>query len=658
LPRIPSNKAAGFVQTVCPRDCYDTCFMYVHMGDNNEPIRIEGDKDSPITQGFLCPRGNADLRRANSDQRVLYPHVRRGNKPKGAFERISWTEALHVLTQELTRVLSKLGPDSMLHLDYSGNQGLLTEYLPQRLFYSLGFAETDYTICSASGHRALSLHYGLSYGVEPDELQDMKLTVYWGFNAAVSAPHLYTLSRKSREHRGSIIAVDPRRSETAETADLWIQPRPGSDVALAYGVMKHLIENNLTDTDFIHKYTSGFDSLKQEVSTWSADLVEQYTGLKWNSVADLAELYAQLKPSATMIGLGMQKSLYGAESTRAVSLIPALLGLHRGFYYTNSKGFNIDIPYLTGQRLTTKKTTVVSQVALGNHLKQGEFKFVYVYNMNPAETLPNQKEVREGLSRNDVFVVVHDTHWTETAKHANLVLPAATFLEKEDVVVSYSHRHVRKSNNVMEPLEESKTELWVIAQLADKLGLKEDWLHEDPWKAVGEALRNAFEDGTPSDLQKGKTLKLQMKPRDQYQTPTGKIEFHATKAEAMGTTPLPKQNGLPLNEGFILLNNAVAKYTHTQFRDVYGPMPSTVLLNIEDAKLYGVHDGDIVELFNEWGALRLKVVVSSSVPKGVLWSPRECRDLNGIPQNIIIPDTIQKLGGGSTFNTTVVKVRK
>nr|MDO8100425.1 molybdopterin-dependent oxidoreductase [Candidatus Njordarchaeota archaeon] len=653
-----SDRYKSRVGTVCPRDCYDTCFMYVHMDDNNEPIRIEGDKDSPITQGFVCPRGNADLRRANSDQRVLYPHMRRGSKPRGTFERISWTEALGILTKELTRVLSKLGPDSVLHLDYSGNQGLLTEYLPQRLFYALGSTETDYTICSASGHHALSLHYGLSYGVEPDELQDMKLTVYWGFNAAVSAPHLYALSRKSREHRGSIIAVDPRRSETAEAADLWIQPRPGSDVALAYGVMKHLIENNLVDSDFIYKYTSGFDNLRQEVSMWSGDLVKQYTGLKWNGITDLAELYAQLKPSATMIGLGMQKSLYGAESVRAISLVPALIGIHRGFYYTNSKGFDVDIPYLIGKSLAMKDTNVVSQVALGKHLKQGEFKFVYIYNMNPVETLPNQQAVSEGLSRKDVFVVVHDTHWTETAKRADLVLPAPTFLEKEDVVVSYSHRHVRKSNKVMEPLGESKSELWVMTQVADKLKLKEDWLHEDPWRAVEKALGNAFEDGTPLDLEKGKTLKLRMRPRDQYQTPTGKIEFYATKAEALGTTPLPKQGPLPLDEGFILLNNAIAKYTHTQFRDVYGPMPSTVLFNLEDAKVYGVRDGDMVELFNEFGALRLKALVSSSVPRGVLWSPRECRDLDGVPQNAIIPDTTQKLGGGSTFNTTIVKVRK
>ncbi|MDH5754161.1 MAG: molybdopterin-dependent oxidoreductase, partial [Candidatus Bathyarchaeota archaeon] len=500
-------------------------------------------------------------------------------------------------------------------------------------------------------------HYGLTYGVDPDELPNMKLTVYWGFNTAVSAPHLYALSLKTRKNGGVIVAVDPRQSETAKSADIWIQPKLGSDVALAYGIMKHLIENNLTDSDFIQKYAHGFDKLKEETSKWSVDLIEEYTGLKWDNIAKLAELYADFKPNVTMIGIGMQKSLYGAESVRAISLIPALIGLHRGFYYTNSNGWTTNLSYLTGESLTNKKVKVVSQVALGRHLENGEFKFVYIYNMNPAETLPNQNAVRNGLTRKDVFVVVHDTHWTETAKHANLVLPAPTFFEKEDIVISYSHKYVRKSQKVIEPLGESKSELWIASQLAKRLNLKEEWLYEDPWKAVEKALANAFENGNISDLKKGKMLKLKMKPKNEYQTSTGKIEFYATKAEKLGLTSLPKQYPLPKNEGFILLNTAVKKYTHTQFQDVYGRIPSTVLINPEDAENYEVHEGDTVELYNELGSIKLKAVISTSVPKGVLWAPRECGDINGKPQNTITPDTTQKIGGGPIFNITTVKIR-
>ncbi len=647
----------SYKETVCPRDCYDTCFMKLLLDSDDRPISVVGDKDNPVTQGFLCPRGVMDIKRAYSHERILYPHRRVGDKANDAFERISWDDALDVLVEKLTYVLNQFGSDSILHLDYSGNMGLFTLHLPQRLFYALGFSQTDLSICSKSGHDALSLHYGLSYGVDPDELPNVKLTVYWGFNSAVSAPHLHALSLQARKKGGVIVAVDPRQSETAKSADFWVQPKPGSDVALAYGVMKHLIDNNLVDFDFIHKCTYGFDRLKDEVHQWSVDSIQECTGLKWNSIAKLAELYASLKPSVTMIGIGLQKSLYGAESVRAISLIPALIGLHRGFYYTNSERWNVDFSYLNGQGLTDKRIKVVSQVGSGRHLENGEFKFVYIYNMNPAETLPNQKAVRRGLTRKDAFVVVHDTHWTETTKHADLVLPAPTFLEKEDIVISYSHRYVRKSKKVIEPLGESKSELWVMTRLAERLNLEEEWLYEGSWKAAEKSLKNALENGDFSDLKKGKMLKLKMKPKNKYQTSTGKIEFYSLKAEKAGLSPLPRQDPLPKNEGFILLNTAISKYTHTQFQDVYGPLPSIVLVNPENAKAYAVNDNDVVELYNKFGSIRLKAVISSSVPEGILWAPRECKDINGKPQNVIVSDTTQKLGRGPTFNTTIVKIK-
>jgi anaerobic selenocysteine-containing dehydrogenase len=647
-----------YVETVCPRDCYDTCFQRVLLDDKNKPVRVIGDKSNPVTQGFLCPRGVADIKRAYSPERILYPHKRVGYKPNGAFERITWEDALNLLTEKLTGVIKQFGPESVLHLDYTGNMGLLTLDLAQRWFYALGFSQTDLSLCSKSGHAALALHYGLSYGVEPEELSSMRLTVYWGFNIAVSAPHLHALSLKSRENGGAIVAVDPWQSETARSADFWIQPKPGSDVALAYGVMKHLIDNDLVDHDFLKKHANGFDRLTDEIGNWSISLIEEYTGLKWATIAKLAQHYAEHKPSATMIGFGMQKSFHGAESVRAISLIPALIGLHRGFYYSNNRGWNVNEPYLTGEALTDKNTKVVSQVALGRHLEKGEFKLVYVYNMNPAETLPNQTAVRNGLKREDVFVVVHDTHWTETAKHADLVLPAQTFLEKEDVVVSYSHRHVRKSNRVIEPLGESKSELWIMAQLASRLNLKEEWLYEDAWGALEKALADSFENGTVSDFKRGKTLRLKMKPRDEYQTSTGRIELYSTEAERQGLTPLPKQYPFPKNEGLIFLNNAVNKYTHTQFQDVYGAMPATFLINPEDARSHDVRGNDVVELYNDFGSIKLQAVISALVPKGVLWAGRECRDVEGKPQNTIIPDTTQKIGGGSTYNTTVIRIRR
>jgi anaerobic selenocysteine-containing dehydrogenase len=648
-----------YVETVCSRDCYDTCFMKVLVGRNGEAIHTQGDKISPINQGFLCPRGTADVKRTYSKQRILYPHKRMGEKPDGAFERISWNHAIDIFADRIADALNRFGPNSILNLFYSGNMGLLTSFLPQRLFYALGSCQTDEAICSKAGHDAISLHYGSSCGIDPEDLPKMKLTVYWGFNAAVSAPHLYSLSSKTRSKNGFIVAIDPRQSETAKTADLWIQPKPGSDLPLAYGVMKQLITGNLVDLDFVKRYTTGFKELRNETAKWTSEAIEKITGLDWGTIVKLADLYASKKPSVTMIGIGMQKSLGGAESTRAISLIPALIGSPRGFFYTNGRCWDIDNSYLTGESLTRKKIKVVSQVKLGDHLNRGEFKFLYVYNMNPAMTLPNAQAVADGLKRKDLFVVVNDTHWTETAKkYADLVLPAPTFLEKEDIVPSYSHRYIRKSRKVIEPLGESKDELWLTSQLTKRLNLDEVWLREDPWAAIEKAMANAFEEGSPTELKEGKILKLKMRPSTDYRTPSKRLEFYSSEAEGHGVASLPKHVPPPEVNGFILLASAVSKYTHTQFQDVYGPLPSSVTISPEDARTHAISSKDSVELFNELGRIRLRAEVSNSVPRGVLWAQRECCDLDGKPMNILVLDATQQIGQGSTYNTTIVGIRK
>ena len=634
----------SFIETVCPRDCYDTCFVNVSVRDG-ELIRTMGDKPNVITQGVLCPRGYKDIKRLYSNERVLYPHSRVRNK----YGLISWDDALSLLVKKLKKVLDRSGPHSCLHLSNLGSQGLFSAYLPQRLFYALGFTQTDGSICSKSGHDALSLHYGLSYGIDPEELPSMGLTVYWGFNAAVSAFHLHRLSLKSQKKEGTIVAIDPRKSETAESADIWIQIKPGSDTTLAYGVLKYVIENDLVDHDFIEKYTHGFDLLKAETAKWDTTTIEEYTGVPWETVVDLAELYTS-RTHATMIGIGMQKSLYGAEAVRAISLIPAVLGVHRGFFYSNNQKWYVDMPFITGKALTDKDIRTVSQVAAGALLEKGAFKFVYIHNINPVVTLPNCTAVKKGLQRKDTFVVVHDTHWSETAKAADLVLPAPTYFEKEDIVIPYSHKYIKKSNKVVDPLGESKSEVWVTQQIGTLLSC-EQWVLEPCWEVLSKGLHNACE-ADSEDIQKGTVKTLKMRPKSAYQTPTKKIELYATK----GDSPLPVQYPLPEN-GFILLNSAVKNYTHTQFQDIYGAIPSLVFMNKEDAHSLNIKDTDTVELYNELGSIKLKAVISVSVPPGILWTPRQGKDIEGTFQNSIMPDTTQKIGGGPIFNSTRVKIR-
>ena len=643
------------VKTACPRDCYDTCGLLVTVEDG-KIVKVQGDPGHPVTRGFTCPRGTADIRRTYSGERVLYPHVR---TPEGGFTRVTWDEALDAVASNLKSVLEEHGPDSVLQLDYSGNMGLLTEPWAQRLWNALGAAVHDSTICSASGHAGLALHHGLTYGVEPDELQDKRLIVFWGFNAKVSAPHTWALAVKARNENGTIIvAVDPRKSDTAEAADVWLAPKPGSDIALVYGVARSLIERGLVDRAFIEEWTHGYDLFQKEALKWTGDRVEDATGLNADQVMRLADAYADNNPSATMIGIGLQKSLYGADHVRAVSLIPSLLGLHRGFFYSSGQGRTIDHGRISGSGLASKKRKVFSQVGLGRTIERGDIKFLYVNNMNPAVTLPDQGALHRGLERDDLYTVVHETHWTETTRLADVVLPAPTYLEKDDIVLGYAHSYATKSNGAVESLGESRSEAWITVELTGRLGLEEEGLYEDPWAVLEEVLGEEFVDGTFEDFMGGATMKLRTLSRAEYQTPTGKMEFASKKAAESGFDPLPLQHPLPgEEEGFTLLTTGISKYTHSQFQDVYGPIPAIVWMNPRDAARLGVADGDSVSLSNERGVIRVEVVVTDRVPRGVLWSPRLLKGLDGEHQNLLMPGEAQAIGGGPIFNSTIVKIR-
>lgn len=642
------------VPTVCPRDCYDTCFLLAEVrGDR--VVRVRGDPASGITRGFTCARGAADHLRLYRN-RVLYPYVRDGRKPGRRFRRASWDEALDLFVERLEGVVEERGKGAVLHVDYAGNMGLLTWYFPLRLWNFMGSASTDYSICSRSGHEALALHYGLSYGAEPEEVADARLVVFWGFNAAVSSPHLWALALESRRGGGFVVSIDPRRSETSSRSDLWVAPRPGSDVALAYGVMYWLVRDGFVDEGFVERWTLGYDRLLGEVEKWGPERVEAVTGVPGGAVRRLARLYGERRPSVTLIGLGMQKGLAGAESVRAVSLIPALLGVHRGFYYSNSRGWLVDLDYVSGLRFW-RPSRVVSQVGLADLVARGEFGFVFVFNMNPLLTLTGQGALRRGLMRDDVFMVVHDTHWTETADYADLVLPAPTFLEKEDVVISYSHGYVRLSRRVVKPLGESLEEYRLMFLLAERLGFRDSRLFEDPWSVLEKAFENAFEDGSFEDLLEGRVLRLRSRGRSEYQTPSGKIELWSSVAEERGLSPLPEQ--LDVGEGgFVLLNSATLKYTHTQFREVYGEIPAVVHVNPVDAEKLGLGDGDLVVLYNELGRVLLKARLSGDVPEGAVWAPRQLKGLDGTPLNVLIPTAVQKIGGGPVFNSVRVWLRR
>lgn len=647
------------VKTMCARDCYDSCFITAAVREDGTLTSVKGDPDHPITQGFTCPRGAGDVFRVYNN-RVLYPWIRIKDKPGRDFERVAWDEVLDRVAGKLVEILNRYGRESVLILDYAGNTGLLTSKFPQRLWHALGVSCTDRALCSVSGQVGLALHYGEAYGIQPGELLNKDLIVFWGFNAPVSSAHMWNLSLQARKQEGTkLIVIDPRQSEAAGGADNYFQPKPGSDVALAMGICRCLIENDRVDQAFIKKETEGFEQLKEQVFSWSPGQVEAETGLDWGTVETIAGAYGNSKQSATMIGIGLQKTINGADLVRAISFIPALLGLYRGFFYSNNDAFYINKNLISGKAFEERQPETIPQAALSEYVKKGAFKFIFIYGMNPALTVPNQSLLREGFSRKDTFVVVHDTHWTETADYADVVLPAPTFFEKQDVVVSWAHRHVRLSQKVIEPLEESRDEVWVMQELARRLKIEEQWVFDHPWQVLEEAFAGSFATGSFRDLLEGKDLILKCKPSDRYNTTSGKLEFYSSTAIAMEWEPLPEHRPLePEPEEFVLLNSAAKNYTGTQFQEAYGPIPSIVTMNPGDADRLHTREDEWVNVFNRQGSIRLRVKVSNSVPPGVLWSPRQLAGPGDTPMNDLTSGVPQAIGGGPSFNSTLVKIER
>ncbi len=643
------KQASNTIATVCTRDCYDTCGLVAGVDDNGRLVKVQGDVNHPVTAGLTCPRAAGDHLRVYRN-RVEQPVLSFG----GSRQPVSREKALDVFADRLQQVLARHGPEAVLLLDYSGNCGLLAGTFYKRLWNELGVTRTDHALCNRSGKIGIGLHYGRIYGLQPEDLASRRLVVFWGFNAAVSAPHIWIKALEGRRQNGTgIVVIDPIETGMAQAADLWIRPRPGGDVALALAVMRLLVENGRADSDFVSRRTTGFRQLQNSLMDHSLDDACKVCGVAPESVEALAGLYGSLLPSATMIGIGMQKNDYGADQARAVSLIPALLGMERGFFYTNSDGWDMDLGGLA-QKESSFRT--VSQPDLGRVLGQGGIRLVFITGTNPVATLPGAGSIREALCGGGIFTVVHDTHWTLTARCADLVLPALTYLEKEDLVIPWSHPYVRLNPRVIRPVTAGLTEVELMAGLAGRLGRSSSWMTEDPWQVLARLVEPGLADGTWQDLLAGKLLRLRSRDRDSYQTPSGKLELAPARARRLGWEPVPLPRVPEAGGRFRWLTSATARYTHSQFQEVYGAIADRVTINPGDAAALKIDPAGLVVLSNRRGRFVARVAISDKVPPGVLWSARPLQDCEGNLQNQLAPTAPQALGGGSRFNSTWVEL--
>jgi len=645
-----------YIYSTCPRDCYDTCSIVTRV-KNGRLHSIEANSKQPFTSGFLCPKGQGLSRYVYSKERLLHPLKREGKKGEGKFTRISWDQALDEIAAEIRKRSAEHGTDSILQYDYAGAMGAVQQHFPSRFFNAIGASGVTHTICARAGEKALQIVYGSSLGMLPDEIERCRLIVVWGMNPAVTTPHGFEIIKRAHKRGAKIYVIDPVRTATAEIG-VHLQINPTTDAAMALGCINHIIENRLYSEEFVKRNTIGFDRLTDASRKYDLNAMARMTGLRKRDMEDFIADYVSLRPSCIMMGYGMQRNRNGGEMIRAVSVLPALIGENRGFFYSTDL-YDFDNDYLEGTQLRSRKKVLYNMVDLGRTLETGKIKMVFVFNSNPLATLPNQRLVRKGFARDDLFVVVHDLFMTDTADYADIVLPATSFFEHIDVTASYFHQYLSLNEKAIEPVGESKCNSDLFRALASQMRLPQKELYEDDERIIKALLaKSKVVEGNFDALKKKGFLRMRLPNRDVYNTPSKKIEFYSESAAKEGFGPLPSHVEVQKKLPYQLLSPAHRFLVKSQYHLQRPEVKPIIYVNPKDAEDEGIDTGAELKLSNELGEFVGEAEVSDVVPRGVLlsYSVLWPKMSDGTNVNFVTTDYVQKYGGNSAFNSTFVRM--
>ncbi len=501
------------VHAACPHDCPDACGVLITV-EEGRATKIQGDPEHPVTRGFLCAKVAKYLDRVYSPDRVLYPMRRIAPKgpvagqrsfaphgqPRAAVPtqgisaqtwlRISWDEALEEIASRFRAIAAEFGSEAILPYSYGGTLGALNgASMDHRFFHRLGASQLDRTICSAAGEAGLLSVYGVKMGTEPEQFRHSKYIIAWASNIHGNNVHLWPFIAEARRNGAKLVVIDPYRTRTAECADWYLPINPGTDAALALGMVHVIIGENLHDADYVAKYTVGFEQLRDKVKEYPPERVARWTGIAADDIRKLAREYATVRPSVIRLNYGVQRSERGGMATRAIAMLPCILGSWKevggGLQLSTSGAFDLNTKALKRpdlmQTALGREARTINMVELGrvlNTVKDPPVKTLFVYNSNPAAVCPEHNEVVRGLLRPDLFTVVHEQFFTDTTDYADIVLPATTFFEHKDLQKAYGHYYLQVSNQAVEPLGECRPNVEVFRALAERMGFEEDCFRE------------------------------------------------------------------------------------------------------------------------------------------------------------------------------------
>jgi anaerobic selenocysteine-containing dehydrogenase len=681
-------------------------------------LRVAGNPDNPYTRGNLCRKVAHYEERVYSPDRLLYPMRRVGKKGAGQFARISWDEAIAEITDRWKAIIRESGPEAILPYSYAGTMGVVNmSACDSRLWLRMGASQLLRTICSSAAEAGYSYVNGWSGGIDPEDFANSQFIIAWGTNLSSTNVHLMPFVREAQAKGATFVVIDPYRTRTANAADWFVQPKPGTDAALALGMAHVIFSEGLHDEAFLEAHSVGWQAFRERCAEYPPERVAAITGLDRQEIVTLARRYATETPSAIRLGYGLSRNGNGGGMIRAIACLPAVIGAWgkpgSGLLLSTSAHFPLnrraikrpdllhspddESPVKWGRRTPR----AVNMNELGKallELTDPPLRSLYVYNSNPAAVAPNSNLVLQGLSREDLFTVVHEQMLTDTARYADIVLPATTEMEHLDLHTAYGHLYLNLSLPAIPPLGESRPNIEVLNALAKAMGYTDPVFDE----TAEEIIRAALDSDSP--LLEGITyetllehgfakLKTPTNPYVPYsplpsngegtgargslgfKTISGKVEFYSQRAAKDGYDPLPDYEPpaesaeadpelaaeFPIN----LLSPAAHHFLNSSFANLSslqkGEREPRIWINPRDAAARGIVDGDWLRVWNRRGEVRLKAVVSENVKPGVAWSPslwwhRDSPTERNV--NALTSDRLTDMGGGSTFHTNLVQFTK
>lgn len=683
---------SGVFPAVCPLDCPDTCSLLLHK-ENGRIVKVTGNPDHPITQGAICNKVRNMTERVYHPERVLYPLRRVGAKGEGQFERISWEDALSEIARQFKSITDQYGSEAILPYSFYGNMGILSvDGMDRRFFNRLGASRLKQSICNAAGNAGWKYTMGFGGGTSPEETVQAKLIIIWGGNLVSTNMHQIALIEKARKQGAKLVVIDVHKNRTGQRADWFIPLYPGTDGALALGMMHVLFERGLVNEAFMKEYTVGQEELREYVRLYTPERVSLITGVPVEDIIQLAVIYGETSPAYIHIGNGLQHHDNGGMTVRTISCLPALTGQWLipggGAFKSNGAYGEMNADLLERPDLRENQDTrTINMNQLGEALLRVDdppIQALFVYCANPAVVAPDSSKVEEGLGREDLFTVVHDLFITDTAKFADLVLPATSTFENTDIYSSYWHHYVQLQEPVIPPQGESKSNVEMFKLLAETMGFEDEAFHDSEEDMIRQALEHAanpyLESVTWEGLQANRHVKLNMEHQKDYlkqlTTPSGKIELYSEAMKEAGLPPLPTY--MPLIEGF---DGERRPDGNTQFPLMFISPPNHSFLNStfgnveklkalekqpvlqihpQDASDRGIEDGDHVVVWNDRGSYCVKAAVTDKMLPGTVVSQGLWWEEDGGRQrvNALTPDRLADLGGGAVFFSTVVNVKR